>query len=427
MKRRRYQSQMQPARRPGLSQLEVVVVALLVAILFACSAPGAISLREAARRATCKDHLHQMGIAMHTFHEQNNRFPPGYAYPWDFKAKKPLTPKDSKTPRRDGFSWMAYLLPFMDLPSLAEDLSGWTQPGIFQIAHNGNEVKVCKPLGDGNGPKAKPDAALIVYAGKEIPAYRCPSAESSKTTDWKFGTASYAGNLGWSRVEKNETGYAFFSFDGMSTKMNMVTDGLTYTIAIAEAGVRGDSGKPFASSDQQQPQWAGSPHGNWRAVLREVRHDRLPNTSDDGFTSAHEGGIHVLAGDGAIHFISQKVHPAVWVSLGTRRRLSSNDQSLVKLAADEWRKDFGDSNKIVEVQAQWPAAPKVAIVMPKPKENVMPKPKEKTAEDAEKTAAEKKNNNAGMPPWLWFIAGAGSMLVVMLGVLFVTRRKPSAS
>jgi prepilin-type processing-associated H-X9-DG protein len=36
-------------------------------------------------------------------------------------------------------------------------------------------------------------------------------------------------------------------------------------------------------------------------------------------SSRHEGGVHTLFGDGAIHFISESVDLNVWRAMGTRR------------------------------------------------------------------------------------------------------------
>src|SRR5262245_25592844 len=49
----------------------------------------------------------------------------------------------------------------------------------------------------------------------------------------------------------------------------------------------------------------------------------MPNGGNGGgFNSAHAGGVHGVAGDGAVHFISDKINPLVYCALGTSKRFT---------------------------------------------------------------------------------------------------------
>src|SRR5207249_3082422 len=66
-------------------------------------------VREAASRAKCANNLKQIGIALHSYHGANDRFPPG------FTSRSLTTDGDSLGP---GWGWAAYLLPHVEQDNL---------------------------------------------------------------------------------------------------------------------------------------------------------------------------------------------------------------------------------------------------------------------------------------------------------------------
>src|SRR5687767_13127460 len=96
------------ARQRAFTLVELLVVIAIIGVLVALLLPAVQMAREAARASSCKNHLRQLGLAVHQYHDAVSQLPPGW-----------LADKPEGTP---GWGWSPALFPYLEQANLSEGL-----------------------------------------------------------------------------------------------------------------------------------------------------------------------------------------------------------------------------------------------------------------------------------------------------------------
>ncbi|MBI1346416.1 DUF1559 domain-containing protein [bacterium] len=196
-------------RARGFTLIELLVVIAIIAILIALLLPAVQQAREAARRTQCKNHLKQMGLALHNYESAFTVFP--------------MTNAQNYLPNTQGFSPQARLLPYLEQANL-QNLIDFTQYA-FSGPYN-NLV-----------PNPQFAAAFAI----PVPIFLCPS-DPAPTQTAGAGGAVYAGtNYMVSFGSGSGTNYDLrwrtdgICYENSNAKMRDVTDGTSNTVFMSES------------------------------------------------------------------------------------------------------------------------------------------------------------------------------------------------
>lgn len=322
-----------PWNRSGFTLIEALVVLGIIIIVLGLTLPAVQSAREAARRASCQSNLHQIGLAIHGYHDAYGCFPIGYAFK-DFGPSY----------RYLGFySMHARVLPFLEQSTMYNAIN-------FSLGTAPKPVSLYEAAGN---------AANLTVRETRVATFLCPSDGGPFSAT---GT-NYRGNVGVgplnvTSIEFPDSNNGLFP-DFVVVRAAYVPDGLSHTAAFSER-LRGSARDGFpeperdfwpslgyvATADDQlkncqvmaRPDMPGTFGGAgqwWYWTGRErtlYTHTQTPNgrvpdcldmnvQTGLGMATArsmHPGGVNVLMGDGACRWVSSSISQAVWRGLGTR-------------------------------------------------------------------------------------------------------------
>ena len=259
-------------RRCAFTLVELLVVIAIIGILIGLLLPAVQAAREAARRTGCLNNLHQIGVAMHHYHNAFGTFPPGGI---EIASLTHSIPRY----RCRQIAWSALMLRFLE------------QDGVSDLLHFDKRF---------DSPE-NAEAAKCV-----IPTYLCPSV--ARDSQWVYGRAAcdYGGIMGFEDAKSE----VIVSGSGLTNGMMLnnrgiavreITDGCTNTLLVSE------------DAAWQDGQWI-----NAQNVFVVSWPINVPVENDNEIRSRHPGGADALFCDGSGRFLCTETEKAILAAWCTR-------------------------------------------------------------------------------------------------------------
>ena len=313
--------------RRGFTLIELLVVIAIIAVLIALLLPAVQQAREAARRSQCTNNLKQLGLALHNYHDTYNSLPAS-AY---------------STGINHGHTWLESILPQLEQGNKFEqiDFAAANNVGVNPSVLNNwtAEVLMCPsdpdaglfPNGREAGYLPTPSPAGVVNESLgasyspcmgPAPINVCPIAPLNPNINCKqpdgAPAATTAPRAGWHTNGMFTGGYRAYAF-------RHAADGLSNTFFLGETLPIYNTFHMYFASHAHCASVNLPP--NYHKVIPCEKNRSGPRTTVggvncyalmNGFKSVHTGGLHMLLGDGSVHFISENINYETWVYLGDR-------------------------------------------------------------------------------------------------------------
>ena len=296
--------------RTGFTLVELLIVIAIIGILIAMLLPAVNGVREAARRMQCRNHVKQIALALHTYHESHDELPPGGNFP------------DDTNP-----TWAAAILPQLEQQSVYDlfdfDVAihhASNRPAVQTVIPTyicPSDPAASDPLQGGRVGAGNHNAAKSM--GLWYPGSMGPTRDGYST-----GTScvycpeplgSYCcadtGDFG----SYGPPGVGLFDRENHPVRFSMIRDGLSNTFMIGE-------------TLPAQCAYNGAYNHNFPIAGTSIPLNTMEEGADGvnnywytacGIKSRHPGGAHFLMADSSVHFLDENIDYVNYQRLGDRR------------------------------------------------------------------------------------------------------------
>lgn len=307
MKRIRQQHQ------SGFTIIELLVTIAIIAILVSLLLPAIQEAREAARKTECRNHLKQIGLALHSFESAHRVFP---ASGW--------TQESRVNPEAAFISWRAAILPYVEQANLADQYhqnEHWWSTENLTAANNPVQVYQCPSV---------PTQPAITSAIAKPPRPELQFAQP-------LAGADYEAIMGVREIinpdkyfSKQQTRSVLYR--NSQTKHRDITDGLSNTIAVIECAARpavyrnrrlfptvtNDQGFGWTDSESAFSLDGASTDGMFQGLSPTQTPVAMNATNENEPYSFHTGGSMCLFADGHVEFLSENIDLKVFAGQITK-------------------------------------------------------------------------------------------------------------
>ena len=334
----------------GFTLIELLVVIAIIAILISLLLPAVQQARESARRTQCRNHLKQIGLALHNYHDVHRVFPPAYlGSPVASGTSVGVSFPDDNRNGPSGLGWGVMILPYLEQSALYQQFDPtiplWAPQQSAALRAKVTTFLCPSAVGGSDG------FALRRYTSGDNESPGNPQPYSPALTLAHSHYVTMAGTQGpWARPTAWSTDFSVPEpipsagsaiIDGAFYRNSRIriadiTDGTSNTVFVGEHTSRLSDKTwvgvvPYSVTCKKQNgvvtddcdsggalvQGHSGPdlHDHPQVIIHQPNH---PAQHPDQLESDHTGGCHGLLGDGSVRFFSQYMDGFTWASLCTR-------------------------------------------------------------------------------------------------------------
>jgi prepilin-type N-terminal cleavage/methylation domain-containing protein/prepilin-type processing-associated H-X9-DG protein len=303
-------------RRKAFTLVELLVVIAIIAVLIALLLPAIQKVREAANRAKCQNHLKQLGLACHAYH--------------DAEQGLPMALSGHPSQACCYGTWAMLVLPYLEQGTLGGLYVQW-----------------------GTGPENYFGTTNRQVTTQRVAVMTCPS-DVPQTYDVlvnpKLTQHNYTVNFGTTGYQNSSTVILVTSVNGVTFQgapfergkkvpFKDITDGLSNVLLVSEAiqGRAIQSGTfdarglvwwgPYAGFTTYNGPNSFGPDVMWAANRCDSTPPNPPCTVGgtaalplmQAARSRHPGGVNVALADGSVRLVSDSIQLDVWQDLSSSR------------------------------------------------------------------------------------------------------------
>lgn len=301
---------MQPERRRkrGFTLIELLVVIAIIAILVSLLLPAVQQAREAARRTQCKNHLKQLSLAFHNYHDVYNRFP----------HNNPLIVRGDGRRFVQG-PWTIAVLPYIEQAPLFQQWNinlGFAEGGNLNLVRSPVPVYRCP---------STPGPAIGSFPPPTPTAFTADATALGAGVRYEATAVDYHVPISVRRIPMDNNNTTSPLQAAMMPQLSNhsfrnLTDGTSNTVMFGEV-----AGFP-RRYNQRQEIGDNSPvmghMGGWTRILPIKSNSagnvfyggnclvNCTNFASTNLYSFHTGGAQVALADGSVRFISENIDMA---------------------------------------------------------------------------------------------------------------------